>query len=49
VQHEPAVPLAPPWSHCSPTPLTTPSPQKDWKLTCTKCPSLFCERDGLPG
>jgi hypothetical protein len=47
VQQE-VVPLAPPWSHASPTPSTTPLPQNEVKVTVTKCPSFDCVRDGEP-
>src|SRR5437899_2244470 len=54
LQHEPAVPLAPPWSHCSavtpfPGASTVPLPQNEVKVTCTKWPSLEAVRDGFPG
>ena len=50
VQHEVGVPLASPWSHASPAPVSrVPLPQSDVIVMVTKWPSFVSTRIGLPG
>ena len=52
VQHDPAVPFSPPWSHCSllaPQVSMTLLPHRLVSVTVTKWPSFDCVRPPVPG